>query len=204
MEKISIVSEYSEFDKLYASELNLPTTNEDEITVSFVLKTHPRSSSECSTDMCSAHSEQVGMPSDTSGGTDGYMETDSDPKVDIKDLIIADKCCISEPKMVESASNANMPSDLENASVEEFKCRQMPDCCSIEQAENEPQNIKIDCLASPEIGYIRCQQENMTDNDGVLDDMLSPEDNIDIWDIEADSESVSGESFVEVIEDDII
>ena len=115
MDKISV--QYSEFDRLYASELELTTTDEDRL--SAILKKHPNFDSESSTHrLCHG---QVAMASDATEGTEGCVEVQSDPKADITELITADN------KVVDSA---NIP--LENTLADTFECGQLSECAGIE------------------------------------------------------------------------
>lgn len=183
---MSITSEISVFYKLYASLRDLVTTTDAESTstASFVLPTHPRCTSESSSadDSCQ---DQIRTPIDTSGGTDGYMETCSDPKPDmtVTDLVTS------------TADGASIA--LQTSSAEDSKYRQTLSYISAEPRKQEPSDLTVSHQLPPRVEYIRCQDEN-SDDDTVLE---IPDDIVDIWNIE--SGSVSGESFVEVEEDDI-
>ena len=182
---MSITSEISVFYKLYASLRDLVTTTDAESTstASFVLPTHPRCTSESSAD--DSCQDQIRTPIDTSGGTDGYMETcyDQKPDITVTDLVTP------------TADGASIA--LQTSLAEDSKHRQTLSYISTEPRKQEPSDLTISHQLPPRAEYIRYQDE-ISDDDTVLE---LPDDIVDIWNIE--SGSVSGESFVEVEEDDI-
>ena len=109
------------------------------------------------------------------------------------DITVAD---LATTTAVDGASS----NALEITSAEELsKCRQTLSCTSAEPRQQQSSEISVSHRLPPrKTEYVRCQDEN-SDDDAALE--FIPDDTVDIWNIE--SGSVSGESFVEVDDDDI-
>ena len=133
MMDMSICSEYSVFDKLYAIEVELESTDNDT-----AANTESQNGSESST--FSAHQ------SDTSEGTDCYiMSVHSEPRVDFTDLHMqTDKCHVPSDEVNGSANI--------HASFEEQRNMQTSTTTQQETVD-EPPNIE-DSVSPVRAGYI--------------------------------------------------
>ena len=135
---MSICSEYSMFDKLYASEVELETTDNDT-----AANTESQIGSESST--FSAHH------SDASEETDCYiMSVHSEPRVDFTDLHIpTDKCHGSSVEIIGSANT--LASSKGQKSMQASTATQ-------QESVDEPPNVE-NSASSVRSGYITYQQE---------------------------------------------
>ena len=134
---MSVSSEYSVFDKLYASEAELETTDNDTLA-----KTDSRNGSESST--FSAHQ------SDTSEGTGCYLMSEhQEPGVVFTDLHIStDIQCPGASDEINGSVNAL----LESTSSEEQKSMQISTTAQ-QETEDRPTNMQ-DSISSVRAGYI--------------------------------------------------
>ena len=183
METTSTSSEYSEFDKLYASEVEKDTADED----INILKTDSLNGSDSPPHVHSAHQ------SDTSEGTDCYVNILLHPDRVTKDStdlhISTDKCCDSSSKLSNSIST-----QIVEASPKKLMTKQTSDGATTKhQTKDAPTNMK-ECSSSPRTGYITYQQEHQ--NEDTVDKVLSPAKNVNIFGFE--SGSVSGKPLVKL------
>ena len=184
METMSTSSEYSEFDKLYASEVEKDTTDED----INILKTDSLNGSDSPPH--SAHK------SNSSEGTDCYINVLLHPDRITKDStdlhISTDECGDSSSNLSNSISTQIVEAPPRLASPKKLMTKQTSDGATTKhQTKDTPTNTK-ECSSSPRTGYITYQQEHQ--NEDTVDKVLSPAKNVDIFGFE--SGLVSGEPFV--------
>ena len=175
METTSTSSEYSEFDKLYASEVEKDTTDED----INILKTDSLNSS--NSPPHSAHQ------SDTSEGTDCYINMLLHPDRVTTDFHIStDECGDSSSKLSNSISTEVPPKKL--------MTKQTSDGTTTKHQTKDTYTDIKEYSSSPRTGYITYQQGHQNeDTVTVVDEVPSQTKNVEIWDFE--SNSVSGEPF---------